>query len=187
MLSPADNPLPILYVFTNSEVLQTPSFWVFIEASLHVLSRSVMSNSLQHPEQQSARLLCPWNFPDKNTGVGCHFLLQGSFLAQGSNSHLLCLLHGQAEPLPLYPLGSPSIHNHNQLIIDHWHLIHPPVPWLPWRSGDGTEIFTPLIAWLVLLTTSPILRWGPERHFINITRDTFVTVTTRKFQGFGEL
>ena len=29
--------------------------------------------------------LCPWNFPGKNTGVGCHFLLQGLFLTQGSN------------------------------------------------------------------------------------------------------
>ena len=25
-----------------------------------------------------ARLLCPWDFPGKNTGVGCHFLLQGT-------------------------------------------------------------------------------------------------------------
>ena len=25
------------------------------------------------------RLLCPWDFPDKNTGMGCHFLLQGIF------------------------------------------------------------------------------------------------------------
>ena len=25
------------------------------------------------------RLLCPWNFPGKNTEVGCHFLLQGHF------------------------------------------------------------------------------------------------------------
>ena len=25
------------------------------------------------------RLFCPWNFPSKNTGAGCHFLLQGSF------------------------------------------------------------------------------------------------------------
>ena len=25
------------------------------------------------------RLLCPWDSPDKNTGVGCHFLLQGIF------------------------------------------------------------------------------------------------------------
>ena len=35
-------------------------------------------------------------FPGKNTGVGCHFLLQGIFLTQGSNPHLLCLLHWQA-------------------------------------------------------------------------------------------
>ena len=28
---------------------------------------------------QPARLFCPWNFPGKDTGVGCHFLLQGIF------------------------------------------------------------------------------------------------------------
>ena len=28
--------------------------------------------------QESARLLCLWNFPGKNTGVGCHFFLQGN-------------------------------------------------------------------------------------------------------------
>ena len=32
-----------------------------------------------------ARLLCPWNSPGKNTGVGSHFLFQGIFLTQGSN------------------------------------------------------------------------------------------------------
>ena len=31
------------------------------------------------------RLLCPWDFPSKHTEVGCHFLLQGIFLTQGSN------------------------------------------------------------------------------------------------------
>ena len=35
------------------------------------------------------RLLCPWDFPGKDTGVDCHFLLQGIFLAQGSNQGLL--------------------------------------------------------------------------------------------------
>ena len=35
----------------------------------------------------------PWNFPDLNTGMGYHFLLQGIFPTQGSNSHLLCLMH----------------------------------------------------------------------------------------------
>ena len=38
-------------------------------------------------------LICSWNFPGKNTGVGCHFLLQGTFPTQGSNPSLLCLPH----------------------------------------------------------------------------------------------
>ena len=42
------------------------------------------------------RLLCPWNFPGKNTGVGRHALLQGIFLTQWQNPHLLCLLYWQA-------------------------------------------------------------------------------------------
>ena len=33
--------------------------------------------------QQSASLLCPWDSPGKNTGAGCHFLLQGIFLTPG--------------------------------------------------------------------------------------------------------
>ena len=43
-----------------------------------------------------ARLLCPWHSLGKNTGVGCHPLLQGLFLTQGLNVHLLGLLHWQA-------------------------------------------------------------------------------------------
>ena len=38
-------------------------------------------------------LLCPWDSPGKNTGVGCHFLLQRICLTQGSNPHLLNLLN----------------------------------------------------------------------------------------------
>ena len=34
---------------------------------------------------QPARLLCPWDFPGKDAGVGCHSLLQGLFLTQGLN------------------------------------------------------------------------------------------------------
>ena len=51
-----------------------------------------------------ASLLCPWDSPDKNTGVGCHFLLQGIFPTQRSNQRLLGLLHWQAASLPLAPL-----------------------------------------------------------------------------------
>ena len=43
------------------------------------------------------RLLCLWDYPGKNIGVSCHFLLQGIFPTQGSNLCLLCLLHWQAD------------------------------------------------------------------------------------------
>ena len=49
--------------------------------------------------------LCPWNFPGKNTGMGCYFLLQRIFPTQGSNPCLLNLLHWQANSIPLAPPG----------------------------------------------------------------------------------
>ena len=52
-----------------------------------------MSDSLWPYGLQPTRLLCPWDSPGKNTGVGCHALLQGIFLTEGSNLPLLCLLH----------------------------------------------------------------------------------------------
>ena len=43
----------------------------------------VMSHSLwPHRLRSATRLLCPWNFPGKNTEVGNHFLLQGIFPTQ---------------------------------------------------------------------------------------------------------
>ena len=52
-------------------------------------------------------LLCPCAFSGKNTGIGCHFLLQGIFPTQESNLCLLCFLHWQADSLPLSHWGSP--------------------------------------------------------------------------------
>ena len=49
------------------------------------------------------RLLCPWNSPGKDTGVGCHFLLQGIIPTQGLNPHLL---HWQVDSLELCHQGS---------------------------------------------------------------------------------
>ena len=54
---------------------------------------SVMPNSLRLHGLQPTRLFCPWDFPGKNIRVGLHALLQGIFLTQGWNPHLLCLLH----------------------------------------------------------------------------------------------
>ena len=42
-----------------------------------------MSNSLRPHGLIPARLLCPWTFPGKTTGVGCHFPLQGHLPSPG--------------------------------------------------------------------------------------------------------
>ena len=55
------------------------------------------------------RLLCSWDFPCKDTGVGYHVLLQGIFAAQGLNSRLLFLLHWQGDSLWLSQQGSPPV------------------------------------------------------------------------------
>ena len=52
------------------------------------VSRSVLSASLW-----PTRLLCPWDFPDKNTGVGSHSLLKDSIPIQGLNQILYHLSH----------------------------------------------------------------------------------------------
>ena len=45
----------------------------------------VVSDSLWPHGLQFTRLLCPWSFPGKDAGVGCHFLLQGIFPTPGSH------------------------------------------------------------------------------------------------------
>ena len=66
------------------------------------VSHSVVFSSLQPHGLQPARLLCPQNSPGKNTGVGCHSLLQGIFLTQGLNPGHLTL---QVNSLPSEPQG----------------------------------------------------------------------------------
>jgi len=75
------------------------------------VSRSVISDSLLPHGLQPTRLLCPWNFPGKNIGVGCPFLLQGIFQTQGSNPglfHCRWTLYHWA----FVPLLQPFLKNH---------------------------------------------------------------------------
>ena len=58
------------------------------------------------------RLLGPWDSPDKNTGAGCHFLLQGIFPTQGSN---LGLLHCRQTLYHLTYQGSPLSKNEGKI------------------------------------------------------------------------
>ena len=73
-------------------------------------SLSVMSNSSATPKDCSPTwFLCPWDFPGKNTEIGCHFLLQGIFPTQGLNTPLL---HWQVDSLLLSHQGSRKKEDH---------------------------------------------------------------------------
>ena len=82
-----------------------------------------MSDSLRPHGPYPTRLLCPWDSPHKNTGVVCHFLLQGIFLIQESNHvfHVSCI-----ERRVLYHwqhLGSPIMEIDRYIyiyIFDYW-------------------------------------------------------------------
>ena len=65
---------------------------------------SCIGRQLLYHSHHLGRLLLSWDSPGKNTGVGGHFLRQGTFPTQGSNP---CLLHTQAGSLPLSHQGSP--------------------------------------------------------------------------------
>ena len=68
------------------------------------------------------RLLCPWNFPGKSVGVGCHCLLQGIFMTEGSNPgplHCRQTLYGlshQESPSYRYPIILTGC---NSIIVKH--------------------------------------------------------------------
>ena len=70
--SPTGSPVPGILQARTLE-------WVaisFSNAWKWKLSRSVVSDPQQPHELQPTRLLHPWDFPGKSTGVGCHCLLQ---------------------------------------------------------------------------------------------------------------
>ena len=109
--TPYAYPLPLsslLHFSFFRRFLSLDSFPPFIHCAVSAVLCSVAQLSrvqLCDSGLQPTRPLCPWNFPGKNTRVGCHFLLQGIFLTQGLNPHLL---HWQVDSLPLHHLGSPK-------------------------------------------------------------------------------
>ena len=73
-----------------------------------VFSHSVMSDSLRPHDSSPPGPSVHGDSPGKNTGGGCHAFLQGIFLTQGSNRHLLRRLYWQVGSLPLAPPGKPK-------------------------------------------------------------------------------
>ena len=76
-----------------------------------------MSNSVRPHRRQPTRLPCPWDSPGKNTGVGCHLLLQ--CMKVKSESEV-----AQSHPTPSHPmdcrLPGSSIHGIFQARVLEW-------------------------------------------------------------------
>ena len=92
----------VYFLFIHISIFFIRHFFIYIYMKWKSLSRVPLFVT---PWTAAHRLLCPWNSLGKNTGVGCHFLLQGNFLIQGSNPGLLhyrqilyCLSH-QGSPV----------------------------------------------------------------------------------------
>ena len=70
----------ILYQLSHLKPHSNPMGCVSVWSSLSCVQ---LRGSLRPPGLHPARLLCSWDSPGKNTGVGCHFLPQGIFPTQG--------------------------------------------------------------------------------------------------------
>ena len=74
-----------------------------------------MSDSVRPQRRQPTRLLCPWDSPGKNTGVGCHFLLQ--CMKVKSEREVAQSCPTLSDPMDCSPPGSPSLGFSRQ---EHW-------------------------------------------------------------------
>ena len=113
-------------------------------------------------------------FSGKNTGVGCHFLLQGIFPTQGSNPRLPCLLHWQADSLPTI-LGRSLKYwqvprSSGELIKHATSLVWPPGILTPkWNPGIHVCVSAPMVlipsgSWYHTLH-SPVLVSSPCHQY----------------------
>ena len=106
------------------------------------------------------RLLCPQNSPGKNTGVGCHSLLQGIFRTQGLNPGLLrrrqilyCLSHQ----------GSPILKRRDiKININQWRKLCPGCPHSKRAKVGSQEVKTHSRGFLLFYSMLCPQQWGGD-------------------------
>ena len=76
----------VLPPFNSSVMVSAKIRWIFMEAYSVVKMCLILCNPMDYSLPVSSAHV--WDFPGRNTGVGCHFLLQAIFLAKGSNLSL---------------------------------------------------------------------------------------------------
>ena len=130
-----------------------------------------------------AQLLCPRDSSGKNTGVGCHALLQEVFLIQGLNPSLLHLLNWQVGSLLLVPPGKPVQNTISsvqllscvRLFVTHWtatrqaslSITTPKAYWNSWRLSEWCDptISSSVVPFFSCLQSFPSSGSFPMSHF----------------------
>ena len=103
---------------------------------------SVVSDSVQPQRRQPTRLPCPWDSPDKNTGVGCHFLPQCMKVESESEVTQSC---PTLSDLMDCSLPGSSVHEIFQARVLEWGAINTPYTYLskdPSCRSHTPTIFT---------------------------------------------
>ena len=107
-----------------------------------------MSDSVRPRRWQPIRLPCPWDFPGKSTGVGCHFLLQ--FMKVKSESEVSQSCPTLSNPMDCSPPGSSSMGFSRQ---EYWSGV--PSPSLIHQHESAINLHMPPLSLTSLLPPSP--------------------------------
>ena len=130
-----------------------------------------MSDSVRPHRRKPTRLPCPWDSPGKNTGVGCHFLLQ--CMKVKSESEAVQSYLTLSDPMDCSLPGS-SVHGIFQTRVLEWVAI-------AFSNGYSLEVLSP--GFLFLNHSLDILRgsamsWGLEQRCFS--QDTLLIVPCNK-------
>ena len=91
--------------------------YIYVDICCCCYVASVVSDSVRPHRRQPTRLPCPWESPGKNTGVGCHFLLQCMKVKSQSEVAQSCPI--LSDPMVCSLPGS-SIHGIFQARVLEW-------------------------------------------------------------------
>ena len=141
--------------FGSYQIKISPKIAFFLVAGLDKsVNCSVVSDSLQPHELWPTRLLCLWDFPGKNTGVGSDSLLPEIFPTQGSN---LCPLHCRQILFCLSHQGSPPGLDRSYVIC--WKL-------LTWQINPGESVPPWMMSFNTELIKHKCFAPGPHKQFL---------------------
>ena len=141
-----------------------------------------MSNSVQHHRRQPTRLRCPWDSPGKNTGVGCHFLLQCMKVKSEREVAQSCLI--LATPRTVGYQAPPSMEFSRQ---EYWRGVPLPSLWkhfiqLLERKIRNTSLFLAPMSTLPCIHRPTLLNLsefcGDKWTFFSLTVDMISILST---------